>query len=94
MYATHPTTVHHAPRWLGPMLIVLSAILLAALALFAFEALGLRTFFAPTVNFTPSTEMLQRQFTVEHQGDVMGTSQVSRTQLQQFFVIEHQADMD
>ena len=58
MYATHPTTVHHAPGWLGPMLVVLAAIVLAGLALFAFEALNLRTFFTPTVNFTPSTQML------------------------------------
>ena len=34
MYATHPTTVHHAPGWLGPMLVVLAAIVLAGLALF------------------------------------------------------------
>ena len=94
MHATHPTTIHHAPGWLAPLLVALLAVLLVGLAVYAMQVVNLRLLFTPSVNFTPTTQMVERQFRVEHASDaIVGTSEVTMSQLQRVFILEHQADM-
>ena len=91
MYATHPTTMRHLPDWVGAVLGIAVVVLLLVAVLALANIIDLSGLFAvKPVEIPTTTEMLQQQFSIEHHGDVYGTT---ADQVQRLFFLEHQADM-